>query len=85
MAQIVDKQMITVPRLKEATIVISGDEAQFLRDVLYQIGGSPEKSRRRYADSLLKMFHEDLGIKTDGQAEDIDPKYRAIYFKNEEN
>ncbi len=43
------------------------------------------ESRRRYADSLLKMFHEDLGIKTDGQAEDIDPKYRAIYFKNEEN
>lgn len=66
---------------KDITLLLTQEEAQFLYDVLCNIGGDPEKSRRRYANTIIE------GLVANGirwkHSFDIDEARRTIYFNYE--
>lgn len=40
----------------EYMMTLSAEEMKFIRDLLRNVGGDPNNSRRRYADSILKSI-----------------------------
>ncbi len=67
---------------KDITLLLTPEEAQFLYDVMCRIGGDPEKSRKRYADTIIEGLKAN-GIKGWNPPDDIDKMQRAIYFNYE--
>jgi phytoene/squalene synthetase len=68
----------------EVTLVLNGDEAQFLADIMGRIGGDSQHSRRRHADAIARAlgivnFHSSGG-------NDVEPSCSTsgvIYFKDD--
>lgn len=44
--------------IKELTLTLTGDEAQFLTDVFAKISGDVKDSRRKYQVSIMEALHE---------------------------
>lgn len=59
------------------SLELNHDEAQTLRDILDNVGGSPENTRRKYADNILHAMHS-VGLRASAK-EDIAPN-SSIYF-----
>lgn len=65
----------------ELTLTLDGNEAQFLADLLANVGGDPEYSRRRYADVITASLR-DVGIRSTYPLSDTD-SYDYVSFKND--
>lgn len=66
----------------DVTLTLTADEADTLLLVMNNIGGSPEKSRRRRTDSIGRKLRA-LGARApspDTEGYDLDPKRNALYF-----
>ena len=59
-------------------LLLNQQEAETLRAILNQVGGSPEKSRRKHADSMIAALVE-IGVSVTDF--DISGETRYIYFK----
>jgi hypothetical protein len=72
---------VVVQQIKEATLMLTGEEAAFLRDVMNRIGGDTKMSRRRIADAI------DFALRSAGVCEtaneDVAPERNGIYFTKE--
>lgn len=64
-------------RTYEVQLTLTQEEAETLRTICQRIGGSPEFTRRKHADSIKEALI-DIGV--DYVETDICPKSRAIYF-----
>jgi hypothetical protein len=67
-----ENKRVKVPAINyEEWVVLSlsKEEAQFLYDLSYVIGGDPDKSRRKYADALAKCLNG-LGYTYEGEVID---------------
>ena len=61
------------------TLELNEDEAKTLRDILYLVGGDPQTSRRRYAQSVERALAGVLGS-PDGRFSDVSTTGRLIWF-----
>ena len=76
------KKLIRVVEENEYTLTLNEKEIQTLTSILGFIGGSPTKSRRKYADSIAKALRT-VGFDTNTDPTDISLHSRAIYFEDE--
>jgi hypothetical protein len=44
--------------VEEITLILSKEEAQVILDVSSKVGGTPESTRRRFADSISSALHK---------------------------
>lgn len=62
------------------TLKLGIEEAQFLQDLLFQVGGSPTQSRRYFADKLQRTF-ETVGVFCEHRAADVVRSLNnSVYF-----
>ena len=45
-------------KIESVTLELDGDEAQFIADVMFRVGGNLRSSRRRYAAELLDALRD---------------------------
>jgi hypothetical protein len=76
--------MATAKRIAPPTptieLLITEEEARFIKDVMSNIGGDSETSRRRFANSISDALGT-LGFKTSDNVADIADSASSIYFK----
>lgn len=70
------KSNVTTVTKKEITLTLDEDEAEALVDILYCVGGSPDKSPRGKASAVTRAL-ESAGVKHRGGRIS-----GAIYFKD---
>jgi hypothetical protein len=65
-------------------LMLTNDEAHFLRDILGRIGGHPSKSRRRFADTIADALDRADAPHTNYYelANQTESTRRSIYFKD---
>lgn len=73
-----------LPKEPEYLLTLSGNEAQFIYDVMYMIGGDPKLSRRKYATELLRTLSS-VGFANpgDGLVPGVHNSYKFIWFNND--
>lgn len=76
------KKIIRVVEENEYTLTLNEKEIQTLTSILARVGGSPTKSRRKYADSIAEALRT-VGFDTTFDPTDINSFSRAIYFEDE--
>lgn len=73
------KMVEVIEYTNETVLRLSEDEASFLQDILYRIGGSPLNSRRKHADSIINALNK-AGVCIT-PADDYDmTRANSIYF-----
>lgn len=70
----VDRTVVTEEKV---TLELTPDEAQFLRDVLYRVGG-PTDSRRRHSDDIAEALQR-VGVERLDGTDVVEDS--AIYFR----
>jgi hypothetical protein len=72
-----------LPKEPEYLLTLSGNEAQFIYDVMYMIGGDPKLSRRKYATELLRTLSR-VGFTNSGDelVPDVHNSFRSIWFND---
>ena len=76
------KKLIRVVEENEYTLTLNEKEIQTLTSILGYIGGSPTRSRRKYADSIAEALRT-IGFDINTDSKDINSFSRAIHFEDE--
>lgn len=67
--------------MPDITLTMTLEEAQALRTILSNIGGSPIRSRRRHMDTVAAKLDR---MQIYGDSSDIMPDMHAIFFRDDE-
>lgn len=80
----VDVQKTVTVKEKQLVLTLSDEEAKTLNLILNRVGGDPNKSRRKYADSIHNAMGSYKYTSSSKDDDFIDKRNRAIYFVDEE-
>jgi hypothetical protein len=76
----------TTVKINGATIELDENELMTLYAILNRVGGSPDKSYRKYTDSILYAIHTSIGVlNLQGYSKissTVSETQRAIYFND---
>jgi hypothetical protein len=64
-AEVVELENVIVEKVKCVNLTLTMEQAETLYDIVHKISGSPDKSRRKHADSIFGALRELFPLRID--------------------